>query len=388
MPTAPAADLTACFVARNHARDLPAALASARAAAAHLLVVDTGSTDGTADVARAQGATVVEVAWGDDFAAACNAALAAVATGWVLWLNPDETVPAASAGRIREATGNPTALAYGLLVQQQLAADRPAYGTAGRQWRLFRKHDALWFRGRVHPTLAPPDAVASALGFDAGPLDAVVLRHAYLNELTPDKIRFTNRLIEAELRDRPGQTARTVELGRNLLLLNDPRGHDVLGDAAAELQPLLDRGAAPPPGTGPLIEYLLTAAGDRVRGPLDRAAARRAAAAWYQADPPVVWAFAGDRFQAQDYATAATLLDRLLELGRTGGYDADLGFDPDIVGRGAAMNLGQCYLHLNRPADARACFEALRTDPRHGPRAAELLAALDAVRPAAGKSST
>ncbi len=373
----PAADLTACFVARDHARDLPAALAAAHLAAAHLVVIDTGSTDGTADVARAHGATVVAFAWADDFAAACNAALDAVTTGWVLWLNPDEALDAASAGRVAAATADPAVVAYTLMVQQQLDADRPAYGSANRQWRLFRRHDALRFAGRLHPTLTPPPD--AGLGLATGELEAVIVRHAYLNEVTPAKIRFTVRLLEAELRDRPGQVARVVELGCNLLLLGEPRGHEVLGDAAAMVKPAFDRGEAPPPGVGPLIEYLLGAPPGEVRGPLDRDAARRVAAAWYLDAPPVLWALAGDRYVARDYAIAAKVLARLLELGATGEYAADLGFDPDVVGRGALMNLGQCQLQLNRLPEARACFTSLLDDSRHGPRAAELLAVVESL---------
>ncbi len=375
-----APDLTACFVARNHARDLPAALAAARVATAHLVVVDTGSTDDTVRVARECGATVVAFPWADDFAAANNAALDAAATGWILRLNPDETLPEASALRVAGAISDPGVLAYTLLVQQQLVADRPAFGTANHQWRLFRRHDALRFRGRLHPALSPaPDAVAAGLGYATRPLEAVIVCHAYLNELTPDKIRFANRLIEAELRDRPDRVGLTVELGCNLLLLNDPRGHDVLGEAAATLKPGFDRHEAPPPGVGPLVEYLLGVPDGDNRGPLDRAAARRLAARWYLDEPPVLWAFAGDRYQAKDFTTAAPLLARLLELGRTGGYAADLGFDPDIVGRGALMNLGQCQLQLNRLPEAKASFTALRTDPGHGPRATELLAVIESL---------
>jgi len=376
----PAQDLTACFVARDHARDLPAALVAARAAAGHLLVLDTGSTDDTVRVARDHGAAVVAFAWADDFAAACNAALDAATTGWVLWLNPDETLPESSAGRVAAATADPGVLAYALLVQQQLVAGRPAYGTANHQWRLFRRHPALRFRGRLHPALTPrPDAIAPGLGFATRPLEAVVVRHAYLNELTPAKMHFTNRLIEAELRDRPGQVALEIELGCNLLRAGDARGHELLGAAAAVVKPGFDRHEAPPPGVGPLVEYLLGVPPDEVRGPMDRAAARAAAAAWYLDAPPVLWAFAGDRYQARDFGTAARLLATLLELGRTGGYDADLGFDPDIVGRGAKLNLGQSYLQLNRLPEAKACFEALLSDPRHGPRATELLAVVESL---------
>ena len=43
------------------------------------------------------------------------------------------------------------------------------------------------------------------------------------------------------------------------------------------------------------------------------------------------------------------------------------------------MNLGQCQLQLNRLPEARACFASLLDDPAHGPRAAELLAAVESL---------
>ena len=55
-----------------------------------MIVLDTGSSDATREIARAAGAEVHEFAWCDDFAAARNAALAHSDADWNLILDADE----------------------------------------------------------------------------------------------------------------------------------------------------------------------------------------------------------------------------------------------------------------------------------------------------------
>lgn len=58
-----------------------------------MVVVDTGSSDRTVEVAREHGATVQEVPWRDDFATARNAVMAWCEGDWVLTLDADDVVP-------------------------------------------------------------------------------------------------------------------------------------------------------------------------------------------------------------------------------------------------------------------------------------------------------
>jgi hypothetical protein len=77
-------------IARNEAPRLPRLLDSVRAHVDEMLLLDTGSTDDTVQVARRGGARVAHFAWVDDFAAARNAALDAAAADWHLVLDADE----------------------------------------------------------------------------------------------------------------------------------------------------------------------------------------------------------------------------------------------------------------------------------------------------------
>jgi glycosyltransferase involved in cell wall biosynthesis len=93
--TAPAekpvpASLSACIIARNEEQSLPDCLAGL-GFCQEIVLVDSGSTDATAAIARAAGARVIEQPW-LGFAAQRNVALDHASSDWVLEIDADERV--------------------------------------------------------------------------------------------------------------------------------------------------------------------------------------------------------------------------------------------------------------------------------------------------------
>jgi len=78
------------MIVRNEEACLARCLESAVAHVDEVIVLDTGSTDATASIARGLGARVHHMGWVDDFAAARNAALAFSNADWNLVLDADE----------------------------------------------------------------------------------------------------------------------------------------------------------------------------------------------------------------------------------------------------------------------------------------------------------
>ncbi len=83
---------------------LPACIASLAALAPdELVIVDTGSTDRTVEIAKAAGARVEHFEWIDDFATARNYSIAQCRSEWIFWLDADDRLASGAGTMIRSA---------------------------------------------------------------------------------------------------------------------------------------------------------------------------------------------------------------------------------------------------------------------------------------------
>lgn len=73
--------LTACLIVRDEERFLADCLTSLAGVADRVVVIDTGSSDRTIEIARRHGADVFPFEWCDDFAAARNFSISTVRAG-------------------------------------------------------------------------------------------------------------------------------------------------------------------------------------------------------------------------------------------------------------------------------------------------------------------
>ena len=101
--------LAMVMIARDEAARIGRALDSARPHVDRMIVLDTGSADDTAAVARAHGAEVHHFIWCDDFSAARNAALDRSDAAWNLIMDADDWIEgnasALSPDRLPEGEG-------------------------------------------------------------------------------------------------------------------------------------------------------------------------------------------------------------------------------------------------------------------------------------------
>ncbi len=116
----PTPNLSLCVITRNEAARLPVCLASVKGLVDEIVVVDTGSTDDTVDIARAAGAFVQEIKWPGGFSAARNVALQHASGRWILVLDADESLPPSSVSRIRDLVAQPAKCAYSLVQRSRL----------------------------------------------------------------------------------------------------------------------------------------------------------------------------------------------------------------------------------------------------------------------------
>lgn len=140
------------MIVKNEAHTLPRCLDSVRAAGAEVVIVDTGSSDATRDVALSYGATVESFDFTTvDFAAARNRALALASAPWILVLDADEILDPQSLPVIQHLTARgENAGYYFQRVNRHTASERPK---SDYVIRLFPNRPDYRYRGRVHETI-------------------------------------------------------------------------------------------------------------------------------------------------------------------------------------------------------------------------------------------
>lgn len=210
--------LSVCLIVKNEEQDLPRCLDSLRPLAAEIVVVDTGSTDRTPEIASGFGARVIRHAWGHDFSAARNIGIDAATGDWILILDADETVPAATAvllpGLLAQADDAlPPIDGYLMLCHNLMPTDAPVGFTEHPTLRLFRNRPAFRFRQAVHEQILP--ALYDS-GARVASTEARILHFGYMRSTVQGQARRDDRdraLLQAALVTEPDNVDLLFQLG-------------------------------------------------------------------------------------------------------------------------------------------------------------------------------
>ena len=133
---------------------LPRCLAAARDAVDEIIVVDTGSTDRTVEIAESFGAKVIEQEWTGSFADARNVSFDAATGDWIMYLDADEVLVADDAERLRELTGRTWREAFYLVETNFTGELGDGTAVTHNALRVFRNRPEYRFEGRIHEQIA------------------------------------------------------------------------------------------------------------------------------------------------------------------------------------------------------------------------------------------
>ena len=142
--------LTVAIIARDAEAQIGECLASVRFAD-EVLVVDSGSRDGTVALATREGARVIEHGW-LGFGRQKQFAVQSAKHDWVLCLDVDERVTEALAASIREVFATPKHNAYRVARRNRFLGVWLSHGEGYPDWspRLFNRMNARWSDDLVH----------------------------------------------------------------------------------------------------------------------------------------------------------------------------------------------------------------------------------------------
>ncbi len=146
--------ISQCMIVKNEEKNIEHALSWGRDVMWEQIVVDTGSTDGTVEIARSLGARVCHYDWIHDFAAAKNYAIEQAKGDWIAFLDADEYMAPGDAKRLLEILDSlPLDKFDGISTGWQQLDSEGRIFASGTQIRIFRNKPDIRYRRRIHEQL-------------------------------------------------------------------------------------------------------------------------------------------------------------------------------------------------------------------------------------------
>ena len=192
------ARVSLCMIVRDEERNLAECLTPVAHLFDEIVIVDTGSSDATKEIALRFTPHVYDFQWCDDFSAARNEALKHATGDWIFWLDADDRVSPANVERLAALfdmhLDEQPRVYYMDTTIQQVERSQDVFITSHP--RLFRRHPELKWRGRVHEQLRPEPA---ALGHEVVFTDIQIEHIGYQDRtLTERKARRKLRLLRMD----------------------------------------------------------------------------------------------------------------------------------------------------------------------------------------------
>ena len=172
--------ISLCMIVRNEEKYLEACLKSVVGVADELIIVDTGSTDSTVEIARRHGARIITHASENDFSAARNVALESAAGVWILVLDADEELSRESGEKMPGFVETSQADGVEVIVRSEMPeTDVLKYEDMGIV-RLFRNRKEYRYTLPVH------EQIRGSIEKNGGRIersDLMIVHHGYSKKL-------------------------------------------------------------------------------------------------------------------------------------------------------------------------------------------------------------
>lgn len=150
------ATISLCMIVKNEEAVLGRCLDSAAGLVDEIVVVDTGSTDATREIATRYADRVCEFAWIDDFAAARNFAFAQASMEYCMWLDADDVLLMQDREKFLDLKRSLPASVDVVMMKYHTAFDRAGNPTFSYyRERIIRNTGRPMWVGGVHEVIPP-----------------------------------------------------------------------------------------------------------------------------------------------------------------------------------------------------------------------------------------
>jgi tetratricopeptide (TPR) repeat protein len=212
--------ISLCMIVKDEEEMLPGCLEAVAGAVDEIVVVDTGSTDRTVEIAESFGAKVVHFPWNGSFSDARNVGLETATSDWLFYLDADEHLVPGDARKIRNLLGRTWREGFHLVETNYTGSDEAGTTVTHLALRIFRNRPEYRFEGRIHeqktgrmPTFLPERFEATTIR---------IRHYGYLKSRisAKEKSRRNIELLLEEAREAPTPFTE-FNLGSEYMMLGD-----------------------------------------------------------------------------------------------------------------------------------------------------------------------
>ena len=170
--------ISACMIVKNEEKMLPRCLESIKEYVDEIVIVDTGSIDGTVEIAKSYGANIYHHAWEDNFSKHRNQSIDYAGSDWIFIIDADEELMPGSGEEIQKAVRVKQDV-DSIFISVECDFDEGRGTSMHNSIRLFRNNHRIRYKGRVHNTISgeqnpkyAPKARIFHYGYNLGPQNA------------------------------------------------------------------------------------------------------------------------------------------------------------------------------------------------------------------------
>jgi tetratricopeptide (TPR) repeat protein len=327
--------LSACMIVRNEQAHLRRCLDSLQNVVDETVIVDTGSTDKTREIASTSGARVFDFRWSDDFSAARNEALRHVRGEWVLSVDADETMHPVPRAALEKKLSASTIGGYYVLFRRRRRL------TPNWQMKLFRNHPGIRHKNVIHEAILPSQ-VRSATGCSLGKLPLLFEHTGYDGDLSGKHARNLPLLLK-QLQEQPDHP-RQSHMWHHLADIYEALGRIRQSLCAREhaVRLLTRKGKLHPVDCAAYLGLLAR----RIAGGQEADGLLEECCELFPDNLQLLWLRARWYMKQGKHRRAVPLLKELIARGRDRGYDHWVGYDQLLFGELSMESLAVCHEQL------------------------------------------
>ena len=338
--------LSACLIVRNEQEFLEGCLRSIKDHVNEIIIVDTGSTDQTLEIAKRFSHDIFTFPWQDNFSDARNFCISKAKGQWILQIDADERIQPVCASYLQTLLKDPSFIAY-----RCIDAYLPHYSALNGHIRLFRNDKRIRYEGIIHESVndSIEDFVQNK-GLKIG-LCEVFIEHLGYSKNPKEKFKRDLQLVTKELNRNPKNL---INWHRLALIYYHLEKREIAKSVNAKaLTMIREKGDYSPEEVVPfhLEAHMKLDFGEDVYPILFEGLQ------YYPADPLLNYLLAKTFIRDGKYTEAIPLCIFLIERGRKQDFDRSISHPERIFNEYAFDTLATCYFKLGEFSKAIKQYE-------------------------------